>query len=51
MPINIAREIAPNMLIGASVYSLREAIEAEKLGAHFLGAGSIYPSPINPTSP
>jgi thiamine-phosphate pyrophosphorylase len=50
-PINIAKEIAPNMLIGASVYSLREAIEAEKQGAHFLGAGSIYPSPIKPNVP
>jgi thiamine-phosphate pyrophosphorylase len=51
MPIDIAREIAPNMLIGASVCSLREAIEAEKLGGHFLRAGSVYPSSTKPNVP
>jgi thiamine-phosphate pyrophosphorylase len=51
MPIDITREIAPNMLIGATVCSLRETIEAEKLGGHFLGAGSVYPLQQSPTSP
>jgi thiamine-phosphate pyrophosphorylase len=51
MPITMAKEIAPNMLIGASVYSLKDALEAEKLGAHFIGAGSIYPSPTKPDVP
>lgn len=45
MPVEIAREVAPNLLIGASVYSLEEALKAEKAGADFLGAGSVYPSP------
>jgi len=48
MPLEIAREIAPNMLIGASVYSLEEALEAERLKADFLGAGSVFPSPSKP---
>jgi len=48
MPISVAREIAPNLLIGASVYSLKEALDAEAQGAHFLGAGSVYPSPTKP---
>lgn len=48
MPINIARELTPNLIIGASVYSLEEALEAESRGAHFLGAGSVYPTPSKP---
>jgi Thiamine monophosphate synthase len=44
MPIDIVKEIAPNMLIGASICSLREAVESEKLGGHFLEAGSVNPS-------
>ncbi len=48
MPLDIAKAIAPNLIIGASVYSVEEAVEAEKLGAHFLGAGSVYPSPSKP---
>ncbi len=48
MPLDIAKAIAPNLIIGASVYSVEEAVKAEKLGAHFLGAGSVYPSPSKP---
>jgi len=48
MPVSVAREVAPNLLIGASVYSLEEALDAEAQGAHFLGAGSVYPSPTKP---
>ncbi|MEM1702318.1 MAG: thiamine phosphate synthase [Desulfurococcaceae archaeon] len=44
MPIHVAREIAPSLLIGASVYGLEEALMAEREGAHFLGAGSVYPT-------
>ncbi|ALV62095.1 Thiamin-phosphate pyrophosphorylase [Thermococcus sp. 2319x1] len=45
MPISIAREIAPNLIIGASVYSLEEALQAENEGADYLGAGSVFPTP------
>ena len=44
LPIDVAREIAPHLIIGASVYSLEEAIEAEKKKADFLGAGSVFPT-------
>jgi len=47
-PISVAKEIAPNLLIGASVYSLEEAWNAEAQGAHFLGGGSVYPSSTKP---
>ncbi|WP_048147851.1 thiamine phosphate synthase [Palaeococcus ferrophilus] len=48
IPIDVAREIAPNLLIGASVYSLEEAIEAERKGADYLGVGAIFPTPTKP---
>ena len=44
MPISIARELAPNLIIGASVYNLEEALKAEKDGADYLGAGSVFPT-------
>jgi len=48
MPLDLVKSIAPNLIIGASVYSVEEAVEAERLGAHFLGAGSVYPTPSKP---
>lgn len=44
MPIDIARELAPNLIIGGSAYSLEEAIRVEREGADFIGAGSVFPS-------
>ncbi|AFK22518.1 thiamine phosphate synthase [Pyrococcus sp. ST04] len=44
MPIKVAKEIAPNLIVGASVYSLEEAVRAEKEGADYLGAGSVFPT-------
>ncbi len=44
MPIHIARELAPNLIIGASVYSLEEALKAEREKADYLGAGSVFPT-------
>ena len=44
MPVEAARELAPNLIIGASVYSLEEALEAEKNRADYLGAGSVFPT-------
>ncbi|MGC8983525.1 MAG: thiamine phosphate synthase [Desulfurococcaceae archaeon] len=48
IPIRAAREAAPNLIIGASVYSLEEALRAEEEGADFLGAGSVYPTASKP---
>jgi thiamine-phosphate pyrophosphorylase len=44
MPVRLVREIAPNLLIGASVYSLGEAVKAERDGADYLGAGAVFPT-------
>ena len=44
MPINEAREKAPELIIGRSTHSLEEAIEAEKLGADYIAFGAIFPT-------
>ena len=46
MPLDIARSLVGNsMLIGISVESLEEAIQAEAGGADYLGVSPIYPTP------
>ena len=46
MPLEVARAIvADKMLIGISAESLRDAIEAEKGGADYLGVSPIYATP------
>ncbi|MEW6527965.1 MAG: thiamine phosphate synthase [Spirochaetota bacterium] len=45
MPLKIARKIVPHaMVIGISVSTVNEAIEAEKDGADYIGAGSVFPT-------
>ena len=44
IPLRVARRIAPNLLIGATVHSVDEAIKAQEYGADYLGAGSVYPT-------
>ncbi len=44
MPCTIAREIAPNLIIGISSSNFNEAIEAERDGADYIGAGSVFPT-------
>ncbi|MEQ8141955.1 thiamine phosphate synthase [Enterococcus sp. LW22] len=45
LPINIARKhLGPDKLIGVSVQTVEEAIEAEKNGADYLGVGAMFPT-------
>ncbi len=44
MPVPLVKEMAPNLLIGASIYSLEEAVKAEREGADYLGAGAVFPT-------
>ncbi len=44
MPLKMARRIAPQLLIGATVHSVEEAIKAQEEGADYIGAGSVYPT-------
>jgi thiamine-phosphate pyrophosphorylase len=41
-PINEARRIAPNMIIGASAHSVDEARDAQKSGASYVNIGPLF---------
>ncbi len=46
MPLDIARSlVGDSMLVGISVESLEEAVQAEAGGADYLGVSPIYPTP------
>lgn len=45
MPLPIARTLVPHsMIIGISVSTVNEAIEAQRDGADYIGAGSVFPT-------
>ena len=44
LPIKAAREIAPELLLGASSHTLEEAIQAETDGADYVNIGPIFPT-------
>lgn len=44
MPLKMVKRIAPNLIVGVSASSPREAIEAEKGDADYIGAGAIFPT-------
>lgn len=44
IPLQAVRKIASNMVIGVSVSTPLEAIQAEKDGADYIGVGSVFPT-------
>lgn len=44
MPLILARKIAPSLIVGYSVSTVEEARKAEKEGADYLGAGTVFPT-------
>ena len=42
LPIDIARKIAPELLLGCSTHNMPEALEARKAGADYINIGPIY---------
>lgn len=44
MPLVLARKICPSLIIGYSVSTVEEARKAEKEGADYLGAGTVFPT-------
>jgi thiamine-phosphate pyrophosphorylase len=44
LPVEAARKIAPELIIGASSHSLKEALIAEKEGADYVNIGPIFPT-------
>lgn len=44
LPVEAARKLAPELIIGASSHSLKEALKAEKDGADYVNIGPIFPT-------
>lgn len=44
LPVEAARRIAPDLLIGASTHDLAEALAAQAAGATYVNIGPIYPT-------
>ncbi len=44
MPVDAARRIAPELIIGASTHDKAEALEAQSRGASYVNIGPIYPT-------
>jgi thiamine-phosphate pyrophosphorylase len=44
LPVEAARKIAPELIIGASSHSSKEALKAEKDGADYVNIGPIFPT-------
>ena len=42
MPYSIARKLLPDKIIGLTVHNVEEALEAEKLGADYIGISPIF---------
>ena len=42
LPLTVARQLAPELLIGASTHSLDQALQAEKDGADYINIGPIF---------
>ncbi len=44
LPLPAARQIAPNLILGASTHSLEEALRAQAEGADYVNIGPIFPT-------
>ena len=42
LPVQVARKLAPELLIGASTHSLEQALQGEKDGADYINIGPIF---------
>jgi thiamine-phosphate pyrophosphorylase len=48
MPIDAARRIAPNLLIGASSHNVEQALDAESAGADYINIGPVFKTLTKP---
>lgn len=48
LPLEVARQIAPDLLIGASTHSLEEALAAQDQGASYVNIGPIFATQTKP---
>ena len=50
LPVEVARHVAPDLIIGASTHSLEQAQTAERSGASYVNIGPIFPTNTKATS-
>lgn len=51
IPIDVVRELAPNLLIGASTHSVDEAKEAQECGASYINIGPVFETQTKANAP
>lgn len=44
LPVNAARRLGPELIIGSSIHSLEEALAAHEAGASYVNIGPIFPT-------
>jgi thiamine-phosphate pyrophosphorylase len=44
LPIDVARKLAPDLIIGASTHNIEEALAAQNAGASYVNIGPIFPT-------
>jgi len=44
LPVDVARKLAPSIIIGCSCDTVERARELERLGADYLGVGTVFPT-------
>lgn len=50
LPVNVAKSIAPNLIVGASTHSLNQALAAQNMGADYVNIGPIFETRTKTTS-
>ncbi len=44
LPLDAARRVAPELILGASTHNLEEALEAQDKGANYVNIGPVFPT-------
>lgn len=50
MPINVARQICPELILGGSTHNLEESLAAQDAGASYVNIGPIFSTQTKPVS-
>ena len=50
LPVGAAHRVAPDLVIGASIHSLEEALAAQEAGAGYVNIGPIFPTATKPNA-
>lgn len=48
LPVEVARRLAPNLLLGVSTHSVEQAVAAQAAGADYVGVGPVFATPTKP---